>query len=408
MLLTLRKVLRKVDVGTQTNRDSLGGAFMFIGFNNLAGTVIYSCDKFRVLHIENSRCDRLTDDDLLDDLRKSPLVVAENCYNYFAPRYMSYIVLFKNEQMWGPTSLMAEDVKTLSDHDASVGFSTLNQFNILLSRHMGKSEEIDINPYFMTGFVNSNNEFSWGVNAINPSTPGKLDIKFQDFSIAWAEATNNAVGVMFINEFESLYASFNNEAAMLRMLDGTRKRSDLFRIAHDYLMVPVLKDMLPHITLNGLPQMTIDRMLAFFGCDKRSGSKIETFLECLKATQQRDNYGDMLKTFANGPVRLCIELNLTANNTLKYRCLPQDNILVLAPNMRILSSEEVADKPSGCINTRMIVEVGEKPSDDMANCLYSTLERNKGSYGVKIQAVTEKTLNSSIESLGKFCAVESV
>ncbi len=339
---------------------------------------------------------------ITDAFRGSPVVSHSQGITEFLPKYWEYIIVGKGYQ---PLSFNKTEIDTLKNTLPRNHWSmtdsqqTLKDFIGKLERSLGNSNlilEHELGEYFFVGRDNEDvdvENFSFRNNVLrNLSKNGTLK---QDeasptvYSLEWESTPNNALGIIFMNKFETIHLSFDNlERFGINLNDVVKRASNPVRINGDYLILPTTDRWENAAVSRVLPQMTVENMLVFFENGSRRGTKLDTFIDCLKGSCNRHSPAyDAIGELTGKQFMIDIVPGNSAITTKKI--VPFDQVLAMSSYLKILSAEEF---DNGSI--RLLTEVKATHSDDFANVLYGAIEKQKSS--LRIGCIDPEILEATI------------
>jgi len=362
----------------------------FIGFNKLKGTVLFTSPELRILYIEDSAIQSDIPEQIYDNLSQLPLVKGGSLA--MAPRYPEYIFVFYHGQRG--FSISDEMLNSIDENALAKGFGhNLQRVAGILRSHKSINSQLGGPADLFNVAQVKDGELSfyqdalfWGANKVN------YDIGEHRFEIN-LDVTDNDIDnnmIFFMNEFETIsYKVENfNKSTVIKIINKIRDRMNMEgRICKHYMITRSLQNCRNQITCKTIPNMKVEDMLNFFGHIKKSQTKVETLAECLRGWTQKN-----VKSIPVGSV-FFVEINLSGQRELPFDIVPVDFLLSHASHMRVLASEAIDNK-----KTRLITQITEKPTDDLAQMIYAMFENNNVRE-MSLLGFTQEIIKKSIKEL---------
>jgi len=332
----------------------------FYTYQNIRGRIIFSGDKFNILKIEGS--------DLVDNMNS--LKSFPVCNNFrleyaTAPRYPSTLFLSKIESRF---HVDGDDIETIENEVINTGDRELSEILLTLKAMKGKTEKFEVEKTFMTAFVSSASIIHWALKDIVPEEATfHYQVTGEQFVISTTQASRPAVGIFFLNEFESVYISFEDESIFRRMWAKVTERASLDgRISGEYLAIPTSEKHRTKVTVHNIKNMKTEDMLEFFSCAKKAGTKVDTLASCLENLTRRN-----VKNLEVGDIGL-MQITTHGVPETPMDIPPVDWVMSRMAHMTVKYAEPVNDN-----TTNMFVEIVERPVLDVSQALFAMFEQSK-------------------------------
>jgi hypothetical protein len=361
---------------------------MLISYANMAGKILFTNDDLYLLWIESSKADEI-------DSAPNPINFVEQLPNHSqtknAIRFPRYLLLHKDDKKLGVISKTTFGSIKGKTWDFKTELTPFNKYVESYGKKVG--DNIDLSEVFMTArYDGSNIEFSQpvGCKAKTFFIPNVAQQTFQ--TITNVEDQNLQVkGVVFANFFEKIAVRFRDMSAdkFKKILQEIRRRG-VNRVCGDYVLIPVNDDVYTGIKIHPIEATKTDEMLEYFGCSRRSQSKLDTLINCLN-DYTSDDYKDY-----QGDKYLIQIARLGRHKSTKNQFVPQDFVLSLASKFKVLATHGTEH------STQLMVEVSDESGyrNDFAQILHTELEATKGEgTSVALLAFTEEQVEDVIKAI---------
>ena len=376
---------------------------MLLSLSRCSGRVLFQNDNFLIGYITGSHVDGEMDTpEVITRLWDLPVAKDLRCDEFNPSRYPRYIFINKYggvNVMTGSNNLIRlpelEEIEQASYRAAGQNQDELNKVLMTLRavsmRHEKEPQDVYVGKLFTCCLTNENNEISWtgrerniGVGEALLSTVGDT------FSIQSNVADNPDLRpncIYFVNEFEIVQVPTENaddENEFSRVIAQVRKRQKN-RINGDYIVYSANRsDSRKQLRIASVKSMTTKDMMDFFQSDQKSNTKLETLKVCCGIAKERhaENMLPVGKTFM-------VQLNTQSLCDSPYEFVPVDRMLLLAPHLQVISSDQPEPDMINCM-----VKVVEDPVDDFVNVLYAALEAGKE---LAIATLSERRLDKVLK-----------
>ncbi len=353
---------------------------MFITFNKWILSDIYEDDG---LYIGKMIQNPIEPSELIEQIKTSPIYTGYHFNNsYCAPKNPEIVFVFKQKDKVPNIEITEEKISSI---EATVPFKynatgqDREKLSIcdMLSRSMNKAtkrvDNFGLYNLFTVGIQKGDSLSLYNSYISDLSRAAKITKnETNTYTIQWETSENAAWSVIFINAYETIQLSLANKDRFAKNIQEIYGRMNKeMRLSADYIVVPNGHQSNNSVYIQPFPNMTCDEMVIWFGSERR-GTKLDTFVSSIRGLAYVGSSAYIaIQSFIGK--QFLFHISDSRSLMTKVKTMPLDMALMLSSYCKIISTSE---NSHGKIS--LIGEVKTTQCDDLANVLYSFMEKNKG------------------------------